>query len=558
MHLAKFSMPGMGMRPEQKRILTRMEELVSRGATKIIVSAPTGVGKSLVAKAVAEVIGPAWIVTSTKHLQDQYAADFTDIKTIKGMANFPCYQLMGKKDVVGEQSAMDAGLTCDRGQCSTKIGKRVVSVCPHKEVVDAAFRDDDTDRPAVLSGRSAKPCLYHQQKEVGLHADQSALSYAMYFSLTAKQAGTPGVARPAVVFDEAHAIEDEAVRFVSREIRASYFVDTRLDPTSYDMERMDGVLDMLEDLRQAYGKRLVVAPGEYSSAEHMIRYKMMERRFDAVTDIAGAIRANPANFVLQDPEYGDDGKFRALSVAPLDMSRMLPDMLGPGLNVFMSATIRPETFAGMIGLDTWESIEIDASPFPAGNRPVKFLDIARLNAKSPPADEIRVAGVVDDLINKHRGERGLILTSSKARCRRLMSRLGPPAASRINMAHSANEGGESLGEIMERHAATRDGILLSSSLWQGVDLKDDLSRFQIIEKCPWPYLGDRRVEALAKMNWRWYEYQTIIKVLQGFGRSVRGPDDRAVTYVMDSTVNGLLKRCRHMVPTAFHDVVYAV
>ena len=551
MSLTGFTVPGMNMRAEQTKILAEMDGLISSGTTNIIVSAPTGVGKSLVAKAVASVLGPAWIVTSTKHLQDQYASDFKDIKTIKGMTNFPCLQLMGKMGIRTPYLAMKDRLTCDRGQCVTKMGGKVVSMCAHRAVMDP----DLYLKYAPHAGRNTKPCQYYQQKNAGLAARQSALNYAMYFSLTTRQGTRAGVVRPAVVFDEAHTIEDEAVRFVSKDIRGSYFEDTRLDPTTYDMESLDGVLDMLLELRHAYGMRLASPPDEYASAEQIMRYKTMERRYGVVTDIGSAIRADKSNFVLQDPQYGNDGKFKMLSVVPLDMSKILPDMLGKGINVFMSATIRPDIFAKTIGLKTWDSIEIPKSPFPANNRRIRFLDIARMTSRSPPEDEIRVAKAVKGLIDTHAGERGLILTSSKARCQRLLSRLDG-SASRVVMAHSENDNGETLKEIMTRHAATEDGVLLSSSLWQGVDLKDDLSRFQIIEKCPWPYLGDRRVEALAKASRGWYEYQTVVKVLQGFGRSVRGPEDHAVTYVMDSAVNGLLKQRREMVPPAYHDTIY--
>lgn len=537
-------MPEMTMRPEQVRILSEMERLVAAGARNIIVVAPTGVGKSLVAKAVASVAGPAWIVTSTKHLQDQYAADFRDVRTIKGMTNFPCLQLMGKTDVRGERHAMEKGLTCDKGQCTIMAGKKVVGTCPHKEVL----------KPNGLVSPGTRPCHYYKQRNAGMQAAQTVLNYALYFSLIAEQSSLD---RPAVVFDEAHTIEDEAVRFVGLDVRASYFTDTGLDPTAYDMEHMDSVLDMLMDLRQEYGKRLSVSPDEYSSADRIMRYKTMDRRYDIVTGAAAKIRADPHNFVLQDPQWGTDGKFKGLSVSPLDMSKMLPDMLGSGINVFMSATIRPDIFAKAVGLDGWKSIEIDRSPFPAASRGIKYLDVARLTSKSPPEDEVRVAREIDRLISKHRGERGLILTSSKARCRRLLSRLGRESASRVKMAHSENEGGETIKEIMVRHRASPDSILLSSSLWQGVDLKDHLSRFQIVEKCPWPYLGDRRVEALAKADWNWYSYQTVVKLLQGFGRSVRSTEDWAVTYVMDSAVRGLLRRCRHMVPLAYHDTVFA-
>lgn len=560
MSLTTFAIPGMALRPEQKQILAEMEELVLGGARNIIVSAPTGVGKSLIAKAVASVLGPAWIVTSTKHLQDQYAADFHDIKTIKGMTNFPCLQLMGKKEVKDGVKAVKDKLTCDRGQCSTRIDKNTVVVCPHKEAVTRAFNGRPESVMAGLVDDHFDPttpqCHYYEQRAVGLRARQAALNYALYFNLMAKQSDVRGVDRPAVVFDEAHTIEDEVVRFVGKAVRESHFEDTKLDPTVYDMKTLDGVLDMLADIRAAYGDRLKVAPDGHSSPEHIMRFKTMERRFDAITDLGASIRANKSNFVLQDPEYGNDGKFKVLSVMPLDVSKILPKMFGSGLNVFMSATIRPDIFAKSVGLSDWKSIEIRESPFPAGHRKVDFLNVARITFRSPPGDEVRVAAAVDKMISAHPGERGLILTSSKARCRRLLSRLSPENALRVSMAHSENEGGETVREIMKRHAATPDSILLSSSLWQGVDLKDDLSRFQIVEKCPWPFLGDKRVKALADRRNGWYEYQTVVKVLQGFGRSVRGMDDHAVTYVMDSAVNGLLKHCRHMVPPAYHDVVF--
>jgi Rad3-related DNA helicase len=38
----------------------------------------------------------------------------------------------------------------------------------------------------------------------------------------------------------------------------------------------------------------------------------------------------------------------------------------------------------------------------------------------------------------------------------------------------------------------------------GLDLKDDLSRFQIITKVPYPDLGDRWIDAKRKINGQWY------------------------------------------------------
>jgi hypothetical protein len=59
------------------------------------------------------------------------------------------------------------------------------------------------------------------------------------------------------------------------------------------------------------------------------------------------------------------------------------------------------------------------------------------------------------------------------------------------------------------------------SLQLGLDLKDDLSRFQVITKVPYPSLGDRWINEKRRRNEQWYKWQTALKLVQGYGRSVR-------------------------------------
>ena len=133
----------------------------------------------------------------------------------------------------------------------------------------------------------------------------------------------------------------------------------------------------------------------------------------------------------------------------------------------------------------------------------------------------------------------------------------PEQKSRIQIAHSSeNKNGMTISDILERHKASRNGVLLSSSFWQGVDLKDDMSRFQIIAKCPYPFLGDKRIKKKQSNDPKWYQYQTVLKLLQGFGRSIRSDTDYAKTFVLDNAVADLLIRNRQMVPSAYHDALY--
>ena len=95
-------------------------------------------------------------------------------------------------------------------------------------------------------------------------------------------------------------------------------------------------------------------------------------------------------------------------------------------------------------------------------------------------------------------ERGLILTSSIPRCQKILQNLSPKNATRIRICHSRNKDGKSQDDIISEHATDPTGVLLSSSLWEGIDLKDDLSRFQVIAKVPYPNYTEKRTK--AKMN----------------------------------------------------------
>jgi Rad3-related DNA helicase len=88
---------------------------------------------------------------------------------------------------------------------------------------------------------------------------------------------------------------------------------------------------------------------------------------------------------------------------------------------------------------------------------------------------------------------------------------------------------------------------------EGVDLKGDLSRFQIIMKIPYPYLGDPLIK--KRMNkWEgWYSLQTAKLIVQSSGRSIRSNDDAAVTYILDSDWTRFYGRNKSIFPTSFKE-----
>jgi Rad3-related DNA helicase len=92
--------------------------------------------------------------------------------------------------------------------------------------------------------------------------------------------------------------------------------------------------------------------------------------------------------------------------------------------------------------------------------------------------------------------------------------------------------------IVAKHKTSKEPLVLcSSSLEEGVDLYDDLSRFQIIIKMPFLSLGDKRIKLLSEIESSWYISRMWSSVIQMCGRSTRSENDHAVTYILDNKFN---------------------
>ena len=106
-------------------------------------------------------------------------------------------------------------------------------------------------------------------------------------------------------------------------------------------------------------------------------------------------------------------------------------------------------------------------------------------------------------------------------------------------------------KLQEHIRAKKPTVLLSPSMTEGVDLKEDLSRFQIICKIPYPYLGDQVIRKRMNKYKGWYELQTAKTIVQSCGRSVRSSTDTAVTYILDSDWSRFYNRNSGIFPKDF-------
>ena len=101
-------------------------------------------------------------------------------------------------------------------------------------------------------------------------------------------------------------------------------------------------------------------------------------------------------------------------------------------------------------------------------------------------------------------------------------------------------------------------ILLSPSFTEGIDLVDELSRFQIIVKVPYPYLGDEFIKKKMKRVSGWYEWETAKTIIQASGRSVRNENDHCITYILDSDFGKFYNKNSHLFPKWYSDAIIII
>ncbi|WP_187146578.1 helicase C-terminal domain-containing protein [Nitrosopumilus maritimus] len=538
----------------QKEILADIEEQFNSGYKKIVLCAPTGVGKSLVGATVSKFFDSSFTVTASKHLQDQYIKDIPFLKPVKGKQNFPCLKLMASEKVDNSRRAMRWGLTCEKGECierTSKNGKEVIETCKFKPTIKQV--EENT--------QDSQSCHYYLQKYEALVSKHSLWNYHAFFQIMKfnKKLFEDYLDRKVSVFDEAHKIEDQIIQFVGFDIFAGQVDECNLNADKYDFADLDSMISLTDDIAYSYAKKIKdikESPGFENDPDYEL-ISRLERRYDRAAQAKIDISSDKNNFVVNDPVRDLNGNFRTISVKPIDVSKFANEFFETEYQIFMSATIDKQSFCENMGLKKDEVAFVDTpkSPFPIENRNVDLLNIRRLSYGSTEEDELEVIKTIDRILDEHSTERGLILTSSIPRCQKILRYLSPKNTRRIRICHSKNKDGKTQDEVISEHASDPTGVLLSSSLWEGVDLKDDLSRFQIIAKVPYPNYKEKRIKAKMDKFPLWYTSQTLTKLLQGFGRSIRSEDDWARTYVLDAAANNVFFKAQQMIPKSYYDVL---
>ncbi|MGH9925253.1 MAG: helicase C-terminal domain-containing protein, partial [Nitrososphaeraceae archaeon] len=472
-------------------------------------------------------------------------------------------------------------------------------------------------RLPILYNNSWRPCGYYDQLNQAYLSSNSVFNYSMFFTHLGSKNMEP---RQLLVLDEGHLFEKEIVEYASLSVSnrrwKRYIPDLDVNNLHLDCDDIKGWLPFLirieaklllslgftleiEELAKeryrSYGyifKDRINANTKISSflgddteaaiirdicdiipkpttAGNEIRsyydYPQITSpalRIDAENDlkkISGVIHgilSSPQNWIVT--ENGTDIGM-TITFKPLNVASFCSEIFNKGSKVLiMSATILDyQSFCKSLGLapKNVEFIKV-GSDFSETRRPIHHMNVHQLNQSTLQEPEVRskIAKSIDEIMSMHKNHKGIIHTTSYVQNNFIIKNLSEQNADRLIQTdpYIPRE------EIIMKHVNSNEPtVLISPSLYMGIDLKDDLSRFQIITKVPYPDLGDKWIRRKMRSfdnkieGDKWYAWQTALRIVQAYGRSIRSKNDWAITYILDSNFEGFVRKNTILFPNWF-------
>jgi len=558
------------VRPNQDNVLGELDQALKSDYKFIFLEAPTGFGKSAVAVTLARFLGSSHICTSTKDLQTQYNRDFPYLSEVKGRNNFPCIV----KEDMGIRESCEYGpcLKDDDFDCLYKTRmsdydvKSEGTIYENVDINKFALKKyyDKAKEHSQLVKIEWQPCHYYHQKWISIKSSHTIYNYKYFLSDLFYSSGVNK--RKLLILDEAHTLESEVSSFknivFSKESLIRFFPKINLpDNKQTDVETW---IDFCAGLKEQFTSYVEKSANILGSGDNNQDMHISEKNLiDAINYEKNLLTfledlcINKENWLVTNITKNEiDNKLSRIKLEPLVVSSYFTDIFDKGsVSLLMSATIlSKENLCKAVGLknDDVKFIRIENSDFPIKNRPIYLMNVAWLNARTMTESLPNIVKVLDNLLSVHKNDKGIIHTTSYSQVQFIKNNLSKENLSRLietNPKFDRNE------MILKHTQSTKPTVLISPSMFLGVDLKDDLSRFQVIVKVPYPDLTDKKVSVLKQRNPKWYEWNTILRLIQAYGRSVRNADDYANTYILDSSVSFLLKNGKEMIPKWFSEAI---
>lgn len=524
----------------QVKLIKNIEQAFEDGYKFVVCSAPTGSGKSFISKTLgndsnepsvdyvdlvesyqiykqnnlggyqneAEDEKPfgAFALTITKALQDQYKELFDDVDVLKGKSNYQC--------------SYDENFTVENAPC----------------VHIKSLKEDCWKKNS---------CPYYNARNKALVSKFATLNYNMFFALPSHVKR-----KQYLICDEASELEDQLVKEFSCQVNFDFLkksmVIIRPFPSNTDYGKVG---KWVNTLCQDIEERVEELRDEIiNKSSKLTPLSLNERKNEVILLLNVHSKLRAIVDTWHDSEYLFERVAKGINFMPLKVDKLSRYLFEYADKVIlMSATIiDPANFCKTLGIDKFKYIEAE-STFDPKKAPIYANTKIKLNYNNMLANLPKIADQVKQICDHHANDKGLIHTQTNTITKYLQDNV---KCSRILY----REPGVRNEEILDKHfSSDKPTIMASPSMSHGVDLKDDLARFQIIIKAPYLPTNDKRVERMMKSDFNWYTNKMLSSLIQACGRGVRSSKDHCVTYILDAAIVENILKYKHKIPKYFLD-----
>jgi ATP-dependent DNA helicase DinG len=563
-----------------------------------VVEAGTGTGKTLAYLLPAICSGRRVVIsTATKSLQEQlyqkdvpflqkHFAPNLKVAVMKGRSNFLCLSKMhalADQPMLKGMEEVDAFRQIRDWSKLTETGDRA----------ELTFLPDDSElwsridaRRDTCTGKKCpefEKCFLTQMQNRAKEADLIIVNHHLFFADLALKQDDFGSILPeysAVVFDEAHEMEDVASDYFGQQISNFRFEElardadhamrltktgspTLLRRTQRIREKSRAFFDsfpprdgrfpftrqereaFLEQNREGYDALLNACKAmetEFAALtqkpEELTR--IGRRSFEIRQELSFLFESNEKNYVYWF-ERRNKGVF--LAATPIDISQILREKLFEAFDtvILTSATLtvtgRFEFIRQRLGLDHAKECalppEFDFQQQVLLYLPQKMPDVRDAGFAGKAADEIV------QLLELSQGRAFCLFTSYSQ-----MNDLFERVRTRVDFPLML-QGTAPRSVLLERFKNTPNAVLFATaSFWQGVDVPGEQLSCVIVDRLPFAVPSDpivaARVRALQDEGRNPFsEFQVpeaVLALKQGFGRLIRAKTDRGVLALLDTRI----------------------
>ena len=514
---------------QQTKVLNKIQHAFTKTST-VVLCAPTGSGKSFFASTLGN-----------------SAAVIDNIK-LDMISNYKAFEVDQHGQYTCEEQLKPHGalaLTITKAlqdqytnlfKCTSLKGKSNYKSTLAPEM-DVEIESAVIPRKLLYKHRTENQCPYHNDRRDLLTDQFGSTNYKMFMSLPSHVK-----CREYLICDEASELEDELVSQCSCTINYDIAAKFNLNFKKLITDETTAVHAWLDDLAQqlqeqrSYLQHTLQKRVNWSTGEQT-RYKFINQLHSHVTTCLN-------NFY--DCEYVIEKSASHVTFTPLHVNTLANSIFDHGeKTLLMSATIIDhKKYTKSLGIEDYTYIEID-SEFDSAKSPIYVSKKYALSKRTINTFLPKIINNIRELLDHHADVKGVIHTHTHDITQRVCEAIAHPRL-------LYREPGVSNEDILKQHNHSAEPtVLVSPSLTYGIDLKDDLARFQIIVKLPYLPLHDKRVHRLFTSDPEWYENKMLNTLVQACGRATRGHDDHSNTYILDGNIVKVLHRCKRKLPKHF-------